>query len=105
MHQLFTLELVEGAPTFAIFFVGSLDMLYAFCLFWPANLIPAPVILLFMQLTIPFNTLMGRYVFKHEEFKRHVVISIIILFGISFGGIGSLWFSYERDHIFDSFGA
>jgi len=48
---------------------------------------------------------MGRYAFKHEEFKRHIVISIIILFGVTIGGIGSLWISYEREHIFDSFGA
>ena len=48
MHDLFALETVEEAPVIAIFFVGALDMMYVFCLFWPANLIPAPVILLLM---------------------------------------------------------
>ena len=48
---------------------------------------------------------MGRYLFKHEEYKRHIVISIIILVGISLGGIGSLYYSYNQEHIFYSFGA
>lgn len=104
MHELFSLEMVDEAPPIAIIFVGILDMLYAFCLFWPANLIPAPVILLLMQLSIPINTLLGRYAFKHEEYKRHIVISLIIMGGALFGGIGSLLYSYETEPFFDTFG-
>ena len=104
MHELFSLETVDEAPWIAVIFVGSLDMMYVFCLFWPANLIPAPVILLLMQLSIPINTLMGRYIFKHEEFKRHIYISIIIMVGVMFGGTGSLYYSYTKEHIFKTFG-
>ena len=50
MHSLFRLEQIETAPWISIGFVGALDMGFAFCLFWPANLIPAPVVLIFMQL-------------------------------------------------------
>ena len=48
MHELFKFKTVEEAPTVAIVFVGFLDMAYAFLLFWPANVLPVPVLLVLM---------------------------------------------------------
>lgn len=59
MHSLFNLEMAQKPPLVAVIFVGLLDMAYAFCLFWPANVIPIFVLTCSMQLFIPLNTLLG----------------------------------------------
>lgn len=53
---------------------------------------------------------MGRYAFKHEEYKRHIYNSYVILIGVFAGGIGSLAYTYEvlkqdNKQLFSSFWA
>ena len=40
MHNLFEIDQVHQTPKFFVIFAGLLDMGYAFCLFWPANVLP-----------------------------------------------------------------
>jgi len=40
LHELFNIERTPSVGTCVISFIGLLDMLYAFFLFWPANVIP-----------------------------------------------------------------
>jgi hypothetical protein len=60
-------------------FVGFLDMAYAFLLFWPANVLPVPVLLVLMQLFIPLNTLLGKWFCGRNEFGKHMMISGVII--------------------------
>ena len=81
MHFMFELETVQSPPCFAIFFVGLLDMSYAFCLFWPANVLPIFVLVCQMQLFIPLNTLLGRCCCARPEYKKHILIAFLIITG------------------------
>lgn len=40
LHEIFNIERTPSVGTCVISFIGMLDMLYAFFLFWPANVIP-----------------------------------------------------------------
>ena len=72
----------------AVIFVGLLDMAYAFCLFWPANVIPIFVLTCCMQFFIPLNTILGSLLCGRPQYKKHVWIALYIVAGImlSFSG-------------------
>ncbi len=55
---------------------------------------PLSVVCVMMQLFIPVNTLVSRYVCKRKEHKRHIVISCAILIGVILS-LGSLYKSYK----------
>ena len=99
MHNLFRIDTIEQPPCLAILLVGILDMAYQFCLFWPANLVPIYVLMVFMQLFLPLNTLMSRICCGREEHKRHLILSITILIGvgISIGGLFVIFKDEDND--------
>lgn len=57
-------------------------MSYAFCLFWPANVLPVFVLVCQMQLFIPLNTLFGRACCGRPEYKKHIAIAFLIIAGV-----------------------
>jgi len=83
MHSMFVLKSIEDPPKLAVMLVGLLDMGFAFCSFWPANILPVFIIVCQMQLFIPLDTLAGRFMCGRLEHKRHLVFSAIILIGIA----------------------
>jgi len=84
MHSMFVIKNIENPPKMAVFLVGLMDMGYAFCLFWPANILPIFIIVCQMQLFIPLDTLFGKLICGKQEFMKHVIISVVILFGVGF---------------------
>lgn len=62
--------------------VGMLDMLYAFFLFWPANVIPVWELLVLLQLFIPFNMMLRSTCLGLYHYKVHTISAIIIFAGV-----------------------
>ena len=61
--------------------IGALDMLYAFFLFWPANIIPIWLLCSLLQFFIPINMVIRRCIgLKH--YLTHVVAGLTILLAV-----------------------
>jgi hypothetical protein len=90
LHQLFEIERAPDVNNCVIGLVGMLDMLYAFFLFWPANVIPVWMLLVLLQLFIPLNMLVRRGCLGLSHFKVHSMSALIILAAI---GIAMLNFT------------
>ena len=72
---------IERAPEInncVIALVGVLDMLYAFLLFWPANVIPVWMLLVLLQLFIPFQMLLRRAFIGIRHYNTHTIAGLII---------------------------
>ena len=65
-------------------------MLYAFFLFWPANVIPIWLIITLLQLFIPLNLFLRSCCVGLKHYKIHIYASLIILVGvgINLGDLG-----------------
>ena len=55
-----------------------LDMLYAFFLFWPANVIPVWMLVTLLQFFIPLNMLVRSCCIGLQHHKIHAVAGFII---------------------------
>ena len=73
-----------------IIIVGALDMGYAFCLYWPADIIPILVLVCQMQLFIPLDTLFSKLVCGRKEKTKHVLVALFTLFGTTMSLISFL---------------
>ena len=69
-----------------------LDMLYAFFLFWPANVIPVWSLLILLQLFIPFNMLLRSSCIGLEHYGVHTIAGVIVFAAV---GISMLDFTTE----------
>ena len=79
LHEVFDIERTPSVGTCSIIFIGIFDMLYAFFLFWPANVIPLCLLINMMQLFIPLNMFVRRSLLGLRHFKVHAMAGIIIL--------------------------
>jgi len=57
-------------------------MLYAFFLFWPANIIPIWLLITLLQFFIPLNMLFRSCCIGLKHYLIHVVAGFIILFAV-----------------------
>ena len=55
-----------------------LDMLYAFFLFWPANMIPLWLLVSLLQFFIPLNMLFRSCIMGLQHYTRHVIAGFVI---------------------------
>jgi len=58
LHELFSIDRTPSMGSCIIGVIGLLDMLYAFFLFWPANILPLYLLVALLQIYIPLNILM-----------------------------------------------
>ena len=54
-------------------------MLYAFFLFWPANVIPIWELVILLQLFIPINMLFRRCCIGLKHYTTHVIAGLVIV--------------------------
>ena len=73
--------------------VGILDMLYAFFLFWPANVLPIWLLITLLQLFIPLNLLVRGCCVKVATYKTHILAGFIISSAVA---LNLLLFIYEE---------
>ena len=59
-----------------------LDMLYAFFLFWPANVIPVYLLISLLQFFIPLNMLFRSCCIGLKHYTKHVLAGFIILVAV-----------------------
>lgn len=79
LHELFHIERAPEMNNCVIALVGMLDMLYAFFLFWPANVIPVWMLLVLLQLFIPLQMLVRSACIGLKHYKTHTIASLVIL--------------------------
>ncbi len=70
------------ANNFYLFSYSALDMLYAFFLFWPANMIPIWLLVSLLQFFIPLNMLFRSCCNGLKHFTTHVIAGFIILVAV-----------------------
>ena len=58
------------------------DMLYAFFLFWPANVIPVYLLITLLQFFIPLKMLFRSCCIGLKHYTKHVIAGAIILVGV-----------------------
>ena len=78
LHELFNIERTPSVGTCVIGFIGMLDMLYAFFLFWPANVIPIWLLISMLQFFIPFNMLVRSCVLGLRHYQIHALAGFVI---------------------------
>ena len=78
LHELFQIERTPSVGKFVISFIGMIDMLYAFFLFWPANVIPIWLLITMLQFFIPFNMLVRSCCIGLIHYKVHAIAGFII---------------------------
>ena len=59
-----------------------MDMLYAFFLFWPANVIPVWMLVSLLQFFIPLNMLFRSCCIGMKHYNRHVLAGFVICVAI-----------------------
>lgn len=62
-------------------------MLYAFFLFWPANVLPYYLLISLLQIFIPLNLIMRSLAVGQEQHKKHIVAAIIIISAVAINSI------------------
>lgn len=82
LHELFNIERTPNVGWCIIGIIGALDMLYAFFLFWPANMIPLWLLVSLLQLFIPLNMLFRSCCIGLKHYKMHVLAGFVILVAI-----------------------
>lgn len=60
--------------------IRVLDMLFAFFLFWPANIIPIWLLAIMLQFFIPLNMTLRTLCCIYQKPKRVHVISMIVIY-------------------------
>ena len=65
-----------------MFLCRAMDMLYAFFLFWPANIIPLWLLVSLLQFFIPLNMIFRSCCMRLKHFYMHMVAGFIILCAI-----------------------
>lgn len=53
-------------------------MLYAFFLFWPANVLPLYLLIALLQIYIPLNILTRSLFMESDQYTKHKIASLII---------------------------
>ena len=66
----------------SVFFCRALDMLYAFFLFWPANVIPLWLLCSLLQFFIPLNMLFRSCCVGLKHYNTHVFAGVIICLAV-----------------------
>lgn len=57
-------------------------MLYAFFLFWPANVLPLYLLIALLQIYIPLNILIRSLFMKSDQYPKHKLASLIIMIAV-----------------------
>jgi hypothetical protein len=96
LHELFDIERSASVGTCAVFLIGLLDMLYAFFLFWPANVIPVWLLIILLQLFIPFNMLVRSACIGLRHFKIHAVSGFVIFAAVLISFLGFTTSDYKE---------
>ena len=79
LHELFNIERTPNVGWCIIGIIGMLDMLYAFFLFWPANVIPVYLLISLLQFFIPLNMLFRSCCIGLKHYTKHVFAGFVIL--------------------------
>lgn len=79
LHELFNIERAPETNNCVIALIGMLDMLYAFLLFWPANVIPVWMLLVLLQLFIPCELFLRNVCIGLKHYPTHWIAGLIIL--------------------------
>mmetsp|Transcript_21402 Transcript_21402/g.26340 ORF Transcript_21402/g.26340 Transcript_21402/m.26340 type:complete len:273 (-) Transcript_21402:549-1367(-) len=79
LHELFNIERTPNVGWCVIGIIGALDMLYAFFLFWPANMIPVYLLVALLQFFIPLNMLFRSCCLGLKHYAIHVIAGFVIL--------------------------
>ena len=79
LHELFNIDRTPSVGFCIIFIIGILDMLYAFFLFWPSNVIPVWLLITLLQIFIPLNIFLRACCIKLEYHSIHLVAGTIIM--------------------------
>jgi len=82
LHELFDIERTANVGWCIIGIIGALDMLYAFFLFWPANVIPIWLLCSLLQFFIPINMLFRRCCLGLKHYAIHTVAGLTILIAV-----------------------
>ena len=82
LHEIFDLERTPHVGWGIIGIIGAFDMLYAFFLFWPANIIPIWLLCALLQFFIPLNMVFRSCCVGNTHFKRHIFAGLIVACGI-----------------------
>ena len=78
LHEIFNIERTPSVSMFIVAFIGIIDMLYAFLLFWPANTIPVWLLITMLQFFIPFNMIARRCFIGLKQYYVHAFAGLII---------------------------
>lgn len=84
LHEMFNIERTPKIGICLIGFIGCLDMLYAFFLFWPANVMNMYMIVVLMQLFIPLSVFMRTCCAQLKHYPVHLISALVILIGVVF---------------------
>lgn len=57
-------------------------MLYAFFLFWPANILPLYLLVSLLQIYIPLNILIRSIFMESDQHTKHKIASLIIIVSV-----------------------
>ena len=74
-----------------------MDMLYAFFLFWPANVIPLWLLASLLQLFIPLNMMLRSCCIGLRHFNVHVMAGLIILIAVGLAMFSAIHYAEEED--------
>lgn len=82
LHELYSIDRAPKVGWCVIGFVGVLDMLKSFFLFYPANVLPMWLLICLLQLFIPLNMLLRTCCIDEvSQYKIHWLSSLTILLG------------------------
>ena len=62
-------------------------MLYAFFLFWPANILPYYLLISLLQIFIPLNLIMRSLAVGQKQHKKHILAVIVIFSAVIINSI------------------
>ena len=82
LHEIFDLDRTPHVGWCIIGIIGAFDMLYAFFLFWPANVIPIWLLCALLQFFIPLNMFFRSCCVGNSHYKRHIVAGLIVTCGV-----------------------
>lgn len=83
LSGLFEIERTPEVNNCVIGLIGLLDMFYAFFLFWPANVIPIWMLIVLLQLFVPFNMLVRRGCIGLTHYSVHVLAGLVIILAVA----------------------
>uniref|UniRef100_A0A7S3IV51 Uncharacterized protein n=1 Tax=Strombidium inclinatum TaxID=197538 RepID=A0A7S3IV51_9SPIT len=82
LHELYNIDRTPRVGLCAISMIGLVDMLKAFFLIWPANVIPLWLLISLLQLFIPLNLMLRSCCIEEVSHKWvHWLMSLVILAG------------------------